>query len=69
MYTHLELFCYRDNYDDYNTHYNCTNLSRIQAAIKWTVQIIKFMASKVLICWFIGIHAFCHFVIIIDITG
>ncbi len=49
MYTHLELFCYRDNYDDYNTHYNCTNLSRIQAAIKWTVQIIKFMASKVLI--------------------
>ena len=51
MYTHLELLIsYRDNYDDHNTHYNCTNLSRIQVVIKWTIQITKFMASKVLIC-------------------
>ncbi len=38
MYTHLELLIsYRDNYDDHNTHFNCTNLSRIQVVIKWTI--------------------------------
>ncbi len=51
MYTHLELFCYRDNCDDHNAHYNCTNLSRIQVAIKWTVQIINGIKSANLLVY------------------